>query len=144
MDELEIEYQVGGSPTFKRQELGKGFEPDECFWIANRWRSPEHPTYDPQKDPPPDLTIEIEISRSAIDRMEIFRALGVGEVWRWSSKGLRVYRLNDDGIYELSLTSPTFPSLPLGEMDRLIREGARMQTSQMKREFRTWIRENLK
>ena len=37
-------------------------------------------------DPPPDLAIEIEISRSVLDRIALYAAVGVRELWRFSSR----------------------------------------------------------
>jgi hypothetical protein len=33
--EMEIDIEGGGSTTFRRQELARGFEPDECFYIQH-------------------------------------------------------------------------------------------------------------
>jgi hypothetical protein len=89
-------------------------------------------------DPPPDLVIEIEISRSVLDRMEIYVALGVPEVWRCDGRTLTVEILADDGYVE-SDRSPTFPNIPLaGIVDHL---NLRTQTDETSivRAFRGWV-----
>jgi Uma2 family endonuclease len=35
IDELEIDIEGGGSTLFLRQDLARGFEPDECFYIQH-------------------------------------------------------------------------------------------------------------
>ena len=34
-------------------------------------------------DPPPDLALEVEGTRSALDRMGVYAGLGIPEVWRY-------------------------------------------------------------
>src|SRR5881397_3480899 len=70
-----------GSTTFKREELLKGFEPDSAFYIG-RGSTFWDPELDAALGPPPDLIIEIDVSRSSLDRFPIFAAFGVPEVWR--------------------------------------------------------------
>jgi Uma2 family endonuclease len=52
-----------GSTTFQRQDMARGFEPDACFYIANLPRVKGKTIFDLQTDPPPDLVIEIDITR---------------------------------------------------------------------------------
>ena len=35
-------------------------------------------------DPPPDLVIEVDITRSSLDKLSIYAALRVPEVWRYT------------------------------------------------------------
>src|SRR5437899_1785561 len=42
-----------GSTTFKRKDLGKGFEPDSCFYIGHAGQVRGKAELDPIKDPPP-------------------------------------------------------------------------------------------
>src|SRR4051812_17622495 len=62
-EELDIPVISAGSMTFNREDVDRGLEPDECFYPANagRVRDPDH--IDLNGDPPPDLAIEIEITR---------------------------------------------------------------------------------
>ena len=78
-----------GNMTFQREDLDRGLEPDDCYWIAHEPQMHNKLTWDPAIDPPPDLVLEIEISRSAQDRMGIYAALRVPEVWRFDGETLR-------------------------------------------------------
>jgi Uma2 family endonuclease len=82
-------------------------------------------------DPPPDLVIEVDISRSSLNRLEIYVALGVPEVWRFDGQVLRVYRLDSDGGYAETDRSPHFPFLPLADVQTfLLQRNAMDETSQ--------------
>ena len=56
-------------------------------------------TYDPEKDPPPDLAIEIDVTNTSVPRMPVFAKIGVPEVWRLDERGqLRFYRLGEGQV----------------------------------------------
>ena len=67
-------------------------------------------------DPPPDLAIEIEITQSALQRMSIYAALGVPELWRYDGRILRVMIRHQDGGYRESERSLAFPSVPMDQL----------------------------
>lgn len=104
--------------TFQREELDRGFEHDDCFWIANETAVREKMTWEPDKDPPPDLALEIEVSRSALNRMALFAAFRIPEVWCYDGAELRIYLLQADGTYQLSERSLAFPLIPVKELVR--------------------------
>src|SRR5260370_40878021 len=66
--ELKIPLSNGGSMTFRRADLKRGLEPDACYWIAHESDVRGRNELDLTTDPPPDLAIEIDISRSRLDR----------------------------------------------------------------------------
>ena len=107
-ESLEIEIFAGGSTTFQREDLERGFEPDECYYVQNaEWmRGKDDVNLD--FDPPPDLTIEIDVKHSSINRMNIFAAIGIPEVWRYDSKKLTFYLL-ENKQYKVSETSLALP-----------------------------------
>ncbi len=52
--------------------------------------------------PNPDLAIEVDISRPAVDRAGIYAALRVPEVWRFDGEQVVIERLTPDGTYTRS------------------------------------------
>src|SRR4051794_39280547 len=98
-EELNIPVHSGGSTTFKREAKKRGLEPDECYWIENELAMRGKKEFDIDSDPPPDLAIEVEISRSALNRMAIYATLGVLEVWRFDTEELTIWHLRGDGRY---------------------------------------------
>lgn len=91
-------------------------------------------------DPPPDLAIEIEITRSVLNRLGIYAKLGVREVWRFDGEALTVLLLGPDGNYAPSPTSAAFPYLPMGEIARFLNDEGTDDT-RWGRAFRAWVRE---
>jgi Uma2 family endonuclease len=82
-----------GSFTHQREDLARALEPDQCFYLSHFPAVRGKREIDLARDPPPDLAIEIEISRSVLDRLSILAALMVPEVWRFDGERLRVLLL---------------------------------------------------
>src|ERR1043165_4826091 len=107
-EELNLPIRGSGSTTFRKRKKEKGLEADNCYWIAHEADVRNITVINLRKDPPPDLALEIDITHSSLDRMRIYAALKVPEVWRWDKDGLIFWRRNEIGKYEQS-ASPTFP-----------------------------------
>jgi Uma2 family endonuclease len=116
--ELKKPIAPGGSMTFQRQDLERGFEPDNCYWIENEKAMRGKLTWEPTKDPSPDLMIEIEVTRSALARMNIFAAFRVSEIWCYDGEHLQIFVLQPDGTNQRSECSLAFPSIPVQELIR--------------------------
>ena len=142
-EELEIDIASFGSMTCRRKGLKRGFEPDESYWIANEPEVRGRVDIDLEVDPPPDLALEIEISRSTLDRMAIYAALRVPEVWSWDGESLRVFLLPSRGTYRLSNRSKAFPFLPLKDFAQFL-TGTDLSETQLLRSFRAWVCEQKK
>ena len=142
-EECGLRVEPLGNMTMRREELERGLEPDECFWIANEPHMRARLDWDPKRDPPPDLVIEIEISRSALDRMGIYAALRVPEVWRCDGATLQAHLLQSDGLWRASETSPTFPKIPLAGIVPFLQPSETVGYLSMIRAFRAWVREQL-
>jgi Uma2 family endonuclease len=139
-DELEIDIASYGSMTCRQEDLERGFEPDECYWIAHEAAVRNRENIDFAHDPPPDLAIEVEVSRSTMNRVRLYASLGVPELWRWDGERLRVNLLWKDGQYSEGDRSLAFPFLPVAELVRFL--GLRdVSETRLVREFRRWVRE---
>lgn len=103
-----IEIQSVASTTFKRSDLSKGFEADESYYIEHADLIRRKEEVDLSIDPPPDLVIEVEITRSAIEKLKLFAAMRVPEVWRHDGKQFEMYRLVG-GKYQSITTSNQIP-----------------------------------
>src|SRR5579871_5667825 len=80
-EEFKRPIEPRGNMTFQSEELARGLEGDNCWWIEHAHRIRGKLTWDPVVDPPPDLLLEIEISRTALARMPIYAAMKVPQVW---------------------------------------------------------------
>jgi len=141
--ELAISMCSGGSMTFKKESLKKGLEPHKCWWIKNERKMRGKKKYDIDRDPPPDLAIETEISRSAMDRMGIYAALKIGEVWRFDGETLSVCLLGAEGEYRVKNRSRALPFLPLDKIVYFLKRSADIDETTVLTEFVQWVRAEL-
>ncbi|MFB6276054.1 MAG: Uma2 family endonuclease, partial [Halothece sp.] len=88
---LGLEIYSLGSVTWSREDLQRGIEPDECYYITQEARMRGRLSFDLNVDSPPDLAIEIDITSSSLNRLEIYASLGVKEVWRFDGQDLLIY-----------------------------------------------------
>lgn len=142
-EELHMAVQNAGSTTFNREDLDRGIESDHCFYIEHEPLVREKDEIDLTIDPPPDLALEIDISRSSLNRMGIYAAIKVPEVWRFDGTSLTVYLLQESGSYKTSATSGVFPFLPMQELVRFLKMRTEMDDNSVVRAFRAWVRERI-
>lgn len=140
---LDLTFRRGGSATFKRADMQRGFEPDECYWFHNEPLIRDLVEVDLTRDPPFELAVEVEISTNILDRLPLFAAMGVVEVWRFNGETLRVYRLRADRTYEEVPESQLIPGLPSEEVVGLVHQGLTMSDPAFFRTVQTWARQCL-
>ena len=110
-----------GSTTFRRKDLERGFEPDASFYIQNEDRIRGKRQIDLTVDPPPDVVLEMEISRSALDKLPLFASMGIPEVWRCDGQRVTILILEQDR-YRESSNSLALPVLTSDVLTRFLAE----------------------
>jgi Uma2 family endonuclease len=91
-EEAGVDLYGAGSTTFDREDLGRGFEPDACFYVQNAERVRGKPRIDLRLDPQPDLVIEVDITSPSLDKFPIYARASIPEIWRHMVKGWRSSR----------------------------------------------------
>ncbi|HUY36143.1 MAG TPA: Uma2 family endonuclease [Pirellulales bacterium] len=114
--DLRIPVYSLGETTWKQPRLKKAFEADECYYIRNEERVRGRLDFDLEVDPPPDLVVEIEVSRGATRRMRLYGSAGVPEVWRFQRGVLRAYERTATGEYIEREFSPNLPFLRVADL----------------------------
>jgi Uma2 family endonuclease len=139
-EEREIPIRSCRSTTFRREDLDRGLEPDNCYYIAHEAAMRGKEEVDLPIDPPPDLAIEVDVHSSSLDRMSIYAALGVPEVWRWSREVLSVHTLTEKGQYLAARESCALPRFPFEQVTSLLERRSTTSETLLIREFREWVR----
>ncbi|MDJ0733480.1 MAG: Uma2 family endonuclease [Nostocaceae cyanobacterium] len=141
LEELDIQFLSLGSTTFKNQVMQAGIEPDQCFYIENESRVRGKNRLDLTVDPPPDLTLEIDVTSRT--HPSIYEALKVPELWQFEKGKLQINVLRDGGYVE-SDSSLNFPGLPLLEVIPQCLERSRKDgRNAVMKAFRMWVREQV-
>jgi Uma2 family endonuclease len=94
-----IDFSPYGAWTLKNAPKEAGAEPDECYIVGT----------DQRKDVP-DLAIEVIWTSGGLDKLEIYRRLGVAEVLVWREGRIEVHARRERG-YVLVSRSRFFPGL---------------------------------
>ncbi len=141
-EELGLPLQLGGSTTLRQRQRRRGIEADECFWIANAHRMAGRRRLDLRTDPPPDLAIEVDVRHSSLDRLAIYAALRVPEVWRLKGGTLTFHVLQPDGSYQISATSQSFPQFTSADLLVFLQQARQAADNNVVvRQFRAWLRQ---
>src|ERR1041384_7356149 len=84
-----------GQMTFQDEETERGLVLDECYARG--------------KDKPiPDFALEVVVTRGLLDKLEVYRGLGIREVWVFESGEFRILTLRGDH-YEAIAASEVLP-----------------------------------
>jgi Uma2 family endonuclease len=137
-DIFDLDFEGRGSTTFRSKSLDKGIEPDECFYIQSAGKIIGKKIA--AKDfPMPDVAVEIDITTESLDKLPIYAALKVNEVWIYNGKKLSFYELEDGKYREISHSRamPLISSDNLAEFLNLARQKG--QSFALK-SFRDWLK----
>jgi Uma2 family endonuclease len=130
-----------GSTTFKREDLERGFEPDSCFYISAAAEMRTRTEIDLRSDPAPDLVIEIDDTSSSLDKLALYAAIGVREVWRYRNGTITMYALDGDAYAERA-ESLAFPALTPALLAGFVAESRTLRRPEWMRRVREWARNN--
>lgn len=140
-EELGLPVLGGGSTTLRRRKKLRGLEPDECFWIANEAKVRGKHRLNFRVDPPPDLAIEVDVTRSSLNRMDIYAKLKVPELWRLDDEQtLFFYVLDADGEYQETSHSHCFPFVTPADLVKHLALITQLDHNAIVRQFRDWVR----
>lgn len=129
-----------GSTTWKRKELKKGLEADECYYIQHEKQVRALMELDLRRDPPPDLAVEVYISYNPLNRPSIYSTLRVPEIWRYHRNGYEFLLRGEDGTHRPVARSAALPFLTPGDIGRFVEKIGTTDETSLVLEFREWVR----
>jgi Uma2 family endonuclease len=90
-EEAGVDLEGYGSWTLKKKRAKRGAEADECYTVNRRAVS--------ERDRP-DIAIEVIWTSGGVDKLEVYRKLGVREVWYYERGTLRFFALRGERGHE--------------------------------------------
>ena len=137
--ELDMPVSSFGSTTWKRRDLAKGLEADECYYIQSEPLVHGRTDIDLARDPAPDLAVEIDITHNPLNRNSIYAALGVGEIWRFDGESFSFHRRVSEGGYERIEASGALPFMTPAIVEQFVQLVLQDENAGL-RSFVQWLR----
>lgn len=102
--ERDIPLYCYGMTTLRKKKKKRGLEPDEWYCRG-------------KDDWPPHLALEVIVSNPLLNKLEVYRGLGISEVWVYTCRrrSFDLFTLRD-GRYERTETSAVLPELDLARI----------------------------
>lgn len=138
--ELNLNVRNLGSTTLTREDLRRSFEPDTCFYIQNVARVKGKEEIDLTVDPPPDLVIEVDITHPSLDKLPIYAAVGVPEVWRYDGQQIIIFTLEGE-TYQSQPESKAFPGLTSSLLSQFIAQSKTLDRLDWAQRIREWAQQ---
>ncbi|OJW24612.1 MAG: hypothetical protein BGO49_06090 [Planctomycetales bacterium 71-10] len=143
LEGLGIRFVAAGSTTLRRRRRKGGVEGDETYYLKNLADLRGKTRIDLRVDAPPDLAVEVVVSHDADDAVEVYRRLGVPEVWVSSEERMIFLTLGEDGAYAPAAESRAVPGLTPSEVHSWITRDDFPDDFEWRRVLRRWVDEEL-
>jgi Uma2 family endonuclease len=137
---LDIPILSVGSTTLAPAAAARGLQPDQSYYIAHEMQMRDKETYDPERDPPPDLTIEVDVTSTSVPRLPVYAKIKVPEIWRYGGGVVRFYRLVGRGKYEETDRSVAFPFITPDDVVRFLEQRHDTDEHSVVRAWVKWAR----
>jgi len=140
-DELGWNLKKFGSLTLKSEAFKQGVEPDSCYYLTNEPQVRNKQSIDLISDPPPDLVLEIDITKTSLNKLSIYANLKVPEIWQYNGQELMVFILDtQSNKYQQLANSQVFPFLEINLIPQFIEKSLEVGETKALKEFRQWVR----
>ena len=98
----DLPIEQAGSTDLSREDVERGFQPDSCFYLGDNVRIVHgKKRLDISIDPPPDLVVEIDVTNRSLNKLPLYAAIGVSEVWRFDGGRIVLYRPGGEDYQEV-------------------------------------------
>ena len=124
-DVHDVEFRPVGSWTLKNKRKKTGVEPDECYVFGDRRVMRR-----------PDLAIEVVWTSGGLDKRDLYRRIGVPELWFWRRGRISIHGLRPSGYVEVQ-KSEMLPGINLVELASFVHP---RMTSRALRAYRATLR----
>lgn len=134
--EMGLKIKTMGSTTLNFPNLEKSAEPDSCYYIQNQSKVTGKKV-DLTCDPPPDLVVEVDLTHTDINKLNLYASMGIAEFWRYQNQIWHIYQLQGQQYIEVE-HSRTFPILEKTKFYQFL-EQCNIDEVVAEKTFRSWI-----
>jgi len=137
----ELKVKCLGQTTWRKKPRSKGLEADACYYLKNEELIRGKRDINLESDPPPDIAVEIDLTRSSFRKQSIYTALRIPEIWRYDGRSLRIYTLTK-GQYTEIHESSFLPGLTDAMLTQVLEASATGETMDVLKAFRKRLQES--
>jgi Uma2 family endonuclease len=145
-DEMNLELEAIAPILLIDATLQCAAEADEGYYLHHREKVRDQTEIDLTQLPPPDLLVEVAMTKGGLNKLAIYASLGIPEVWRYITPGgdkvleglLSIYQLRN-GEYEECRNSVLFPVLPASQIVQFITQSDNMGLQKSLKVLRQWV-----
>ncbi len=137
-DEMELMLESYGSTTYRRRPKAKGVEPDTSFYVQNASQMIGKTEIDLEQNPPPDVVVEVDMTNESLDKLEIYAALGVPEIWRYDGLDFHILTLSQNQYSETE-NSVALPKISAVILTEYLELGKTAGQTAMLKAFRNFL-----
>jgi Uma2 family endonuclease len=137
---FDLNVRCFGGATWKKKALAVGLEADACYYTKSAQLIDGKNDIDIESDPPPDIAVEIDLSRNSLGKFRIYAALSIPEIWRYDEKAFRLYALTDGKYLEID-DSRLLPGLTGSMLAKVMEAGKTGKAMDALKAFRRRIQE---
>lgn len=138
-EEMDLDIRSLGSTTFRKEKVGKGVEPDGCFYLQNAEKIEGNEKVNLDVDPPPDLVIEIDVTSPSLARFPIYAAFGVPEIWLYADETVKIFGLCGKKYVEAK-ESAVLPKVTSDVLTNFLSQSQTLKRSIWIKNVREWAR----
>jgi len=140
---MRIPVQTIGTTTITSRRSLSGLQPDEAYYIRSEPKVRGSSVFRPDIDPPPDLALEVDVTRESRQKLNVYATLLIPEVWLHDGSQLQFLRLAR-GKYRSTKRSVAFPWLQPADIQLFLdRRGGKNETDLLL-DFVRWARKRRK
>ena len=135
--EKDIDVKNVGSTTFRKRAKAKGCEPDTAFYIQNESFVRGKNDIDLSSDPPPDLVIEVDVTSPSLNKLPIYAAIGIAEIWIYKGKYVEFLKLVGEDYRKIN-QSIALPMLSDEKATEFLENGLIESSTKWIKKIREW------
>ena len=134
---FDIDLESTGSTTFRSEDLEKGVEPDECFYIQSAGKISGTERFS-KPYPVPDIAVEVDLTTESLDKFPIYAALKVAELWVFDGKNLSFYELVGEKYHQIT-QSRALPEILAKDLVKFLEISRKKGQTAALKSFREWL-----
>jgi Uma2 family endonuclease len=140
---MRIPIQTVGTMTVTSGRSLRGLQADEAYYIQCEPRVRGSSVFHPDVDPPPDLALEVDVTHQSKQKLKVYSALRIPEVWMHDGRQLQFLRLVK-GKYKSTKRSIAFPWLEPSDLQMFLDRRESKNETDLLLDFVRWARKKRK